>query len=244
MATIDLQDKVLFHGSPVSHLDHLEAGQFYTLSKGLYLAEDRDIACRYARARAAAVGGRPVLYEVQVRAARILDLSDDDTVAATAQRLYKPLLDKYRDTLLIDQPFYAGAQLLSALEVIDRQQCEKATELNNLTGYCGRWLAELLGEMGYHGLRAAEMAPILPGESQAPAAISWVLFDPANATIIGEAALAPPSGSAGEVGQAIRGAVLARPRSARTTVSSQTPAPADSSVGSELPREPPIESLL
>ncbi|WP_194838454.1 hypothetical protein [Nocardia sp. XZ_19_369] len=177
-AEILLEDVRLFHGSATRGITELERAEEDTVGSGVYLATEV-VAREYAYHRASH-SGSPVLYEVRVERARLVDLTDQPTVEIVMGEFRTVLHDLLQREKGEDGPWY-WMRMQQMIEEIDSGRGVRVGYLRAVTHRSGTEFSNYLQGKGFDGLLAVE-----GGEGSMSAHHSCVVFDPSKVQIISE----------------------------------------------------------
>ncbi|MEU2042663.1 hypothetical protein [Nocardia niwae] len=178
-AEVVLEHATLYHGSATSGITEFERAEYDTVGAGVYLANE-PTARAYALRRSVR-SGEAVLYTVEVDHARLIDLTDQHTVAEIIAG-FRPVLqaEHHRVSRNGGAWFWIGA-LEQMIAEIDSGRGGQVARVKHVTQRSGELFSGYLSGLGYSGCFALE-----GGEGQVPEHHTYLLFDPAHLRITSE----------------------------------------------------------
>jgi hypothetical protein len=173
-----LEHATLYHGSATSGITELHRAEEDTVGAGVYLAEEAT-ARAYALHRAGG-SGTPVMYQVGIDKARLVDLTDQHTVDAVMTGFVPILQAELVRASRSNDPWYTIESLRQTIADIGEHGAQ-ATNLKAVTQRSGALFTRYLRGSGYDGLVALE-----GGEGGMGNHRTYLLFDPARLRIESE----------------------------------------------------------
>ncbi|WP_429424859.1 hypothetical protein [Nocardia sp. GAS34] len=183
VATVVLEDTRLYHGSATPGIRQLDRAEEDTVGAGVYLT-DGPTARDYARHRAGA-SGTAVVYGVEVTRARLVNLTDRDTVTEVMTGFRSVLMWEMVHAIDADAPWYQVDDLSQMIENIDNGHGSQVGTIRFVTSRSRELFTQYLQDRGFDGVVAAEGS-----EGGIGAHYSYVLFDPAALRIISQDTIA------------------------------------------------------
>ena len=183
--TVLIHKKTLYHGSSLSEISDFQPAEETTIGDGIYTTSEAKDAIGYARIRATARDGEPIIYEIAVDNARLLDLRSSKTVIETLEGFRPILMDKLKN-VKPDAPWYIKSGYFRSIEELDKIVAgEKgAGNLKDVVSSCGNVFSSYLESLSYDGLIFLEGGE--GGEGGPGNHDSYLIFDPSKAKVIKE----------------------------------------------------------
>lgn len=183
--TVLIHKKTLYHGSSLNDISEFQPAEETTIGDGLYTTSEAKDAIGYARIRASARDGEPVIYEVEAENSRLLDLRSSKNVIDTLQGFRPILIEKVRNVSK-DAPWFVKDGLLKSIEELDKIVSEEkhTGNLKEVVSNRGNQFSEYLESLGYDGLIYLEGGE--GGEGGPGNHDSYLIFDPTKVKILRE----------------------------------------------------------
>jgi hypothetical protein len=183
--TVLIHKKTLYHGSSLNDISDFQPAEETTIGDGLYTTSEAKDAIGYARIRASARNGEPVIYEVGIDDKRLLDLRSSKNVIETLEGFRSILLDKLK-SVKPDAPWYIKSGYFRSIEELDKivDGEKSAGNLKDVVSSCGDVFSSYLESLGYDGLiflEGGEGGDGGPGNHD-----SYLIFDPSKAKVLRE----------------------------------------------------------
>jgi len=150
-----------------------------TVGAGVYLA-DAPTARAYALHRSGAAG-TPVVYGVDIQRARLVNLTDHDTVTKVMTGFREVLMRELLQAIDADAPWYRVNGLSQLIEYLDNGRGSQVGTIKYVTERSGTLFTRYLQGQGFDGVVAVE-----GGGGRIPTHYSYVVFDPATVRIISQ----------------------------------------------------------
>jgi hypothetical protein len=176
---IILERATLYHGSATPGITELDRAQEDTVGAGVYLAEEAT-ARAYAFHRARGTG-TPVLYQVEIDRARLVDLTDQNAVTKVMAGFLPTLRAELARAAAVGDPWHTIESLRRTIVEVDGDHGVQATNLKAVTQHSGELFTSYLHGRGFDGLVALE-----GGEGRIGNHRTYLLFDPARLRIESE----------------------------------------------------------
>ncbi|WP_280405289.1 hypothetical protein [Nocardia brasiliensis] len=170
-AEVVLDRATLFHGSATPGITEFERAEEDTVGAGVYLAHE-ETAREYARHRSGDAG-TPVLYEVEIAHARLVDLTDQATVATVLTGFRAVLQTEHDRVARINGSWHWEGALRQMIAEIDSGRGVHVGAVKLVTQRSGELFSGYLQGQGFDGVAALE-----GGEGRMSAHRTYLLFDP------------------------------------------------------------------
>lgn len=184
LAEVVLDHATLFHGSATPGITEFERAEEDTVGAGVYLANEAT-ARGYALHRSRR-SGTAVLYEVEVEDARLVDLTEQDTVAEVMTGFRHVLQREHQQQTRDGGPWYWTGALRQMIDEIDSGRGVQVGAVKLVTQRSGELFTGYLEGRGFDGVVALE-----GGEGELGGHHSYLLFDPAKLRIRSEQHVEP-----------------------------------------------------
>ncbi|MBF6137809.1 hypothetical protein IU501_33095 [Nocardia otitidiscaviarum] len=178
-AEVVLDRATLYHGSATPGITAFERAEDDTVGAGVYLAHEAT-AGEYARHRAGDAG-TPVLYEVEIAHARLVDLTDQATVADVLTGFRAVLHTEHDRVARTGGSWHWEGALRQMIGEIDSGRGVHVGAVKLVTQRSGELFSGYLQDQGFDGVVALE-----GGEGRMAAHRTYLLFDPARLCIRAE----------------------------------------------------------
>src|SRR3989338_2101283 len=151
-----IEEATLYHGSATSGIKEFKVADDDTIGEGVYLTSRPRDAIGYASVRDIDLrpGQAPILYEVELKNLRFVNLAEDQFVDEIMQGFFQFLQKRW--VAMPDDPWYIKAAASDSMNLIAKKKFTKAGMIKFITQPLGQEFSEYLRSLGYDGLIGLE----------------------------------------------------------------------------------------